>query len=182
MCQDDHLEGCLGAELVGEFFLRANPFSGEAIASCRSQLWFTKPYEQTVDVRIRFKADRVDYAKNKLSFIDYKSGKVLSTKKTQKARTKDFQNKVRSGDKLQAAAYSASHAYYRTVDPSLADSQGVLLYLKPQKDIPQRAFVVDETTRSDFVPYLGVSTRVSASAPRIGSRRIPVSRPRALDA
>ncbi|HTQ81503.1 MAG TPA: PD-(D/E)XK nuclease family protein, partial [Thermoanaerobaculia bacterium] len=75
---------------------------------------------------VRFKADRIDHLDGELRLTDYKTGRPLSTAKTEKKRAEHFLKGVRTGTRLQAVAYrlAASQAGW----PAL----GRYLYLKPE--------------------------------------------------
>jgi len=82
--------------------------------------------------RVRFKADRIDrLAGDGLQLTDYKTGRPISTAKTEKKRAEHFLKGVRSGNRLQAVAYRLAGG------PA---ARGRYLYLKPE--LEEREFAV----------------------------------------
>ena len=59
-----------------------------------------------VDERVYFRADRVDRTGDDLILVDYKTGKPLSTLKTESGRRARLLKGLATGEKLQAAAYA----------------------------------------------------------------------------
>jgi RecB family exonuclease len=86
---------------------------------------------------LHFKADRVDAADGALRFVDYKTGRPASDKKSPAGRARDFARQVASGELLQAAAYARAGAAH-----GAARSEGRYLYLRPE-ETPERVFRVD---------------------------------------
>jgi hypothetical protein len=88
---------------------------------------------------VLFKADRLDRDRDLVAWTDYKTGKPLSTAKTEEFRRKHFLTRVKEGRALQAAAY---------VQGTDGEAVGRYLFLRPglPKDA-EREFAVTSRDR-----------------------------------
>jgi hypothetical protein len=98
---DDTAEHVLGAEVTGEATVAG------------------------LEVPVRFRADRVDRGPDGLELVDYKTGKPISTARTEKTHRKHFVQRVGRGGALQPVAYAlgspgvAATGRYLFVDPDI---------------------------------------------------------------
>ncbi|MEC7987702.1 MAG: PD-(D/E)XK nuclease family protein, partial [Myxococcota bacterium] len=164
---------CLGAELEGCFFVHANAEGGRPVDSGSDRLNIWSSSQEHIRIRGLFKADRVDRSGDVLQMLDYKTGSVLSTKKKEADRAKEFRSSITKGQKLQPLAYAASLPYYQSLYPEIQAAQGILVFISPKQDYPQRIFSIDSNDEEELsllaraVWTSGVAKIIGVHLPRL---------------
>ena len=106
-----------------------------------------------------FKADRVDKAGGLVIWTDYKTGRPIATAKKPENRRRQFLERVRKGNNLQAVAYLLG---------SDGESKGRYLFLRPGLDGGERELAVTNHDQ-DFIEAFATASEAVLAAWETGS-------------
>lgn len=110
---------------------------------------------------LRFRADRVDVTEKGLRFIDYKTGKPVSTAQKAVTRTGHLWAEIGQGKRLQIAAYAG-------FDGGAAEVEGAFLFARPEL-APEHATVSVSASDADARDHFERAVTVGLDALAAGS-------------